>query len=142
MHPTNNRASMWLMAHQGYFKPEHMFYVGEQLKHLPDEHANILLSLHLKNPTTILLFSIFLGYFGIDRFLLGDVGLGVGKLLTWGGCGVWWLVDIFLVQDRARERNYETLMGALGYQAAMYGYHHGHNPHQPPQHPSQQPPQH
>ncbi|MCL2363422.1 MAG: TM2 domain-containing protein [Defluviitaleaceae bacterium] len=136
MHPANNRASMWLMAHNGYFKPEHMVYVSEQLNNLPDEHANLLLSLQLKNPTTILLFSIFLGTYGVDRFLLNDIGLGVGKLLTLGGCGIWWLVDLFMVQDRARARNYEILMGALGYQAAMYGQSHHHNHH----HHNQQPP--
>jgi len=44
-----------------------------------------------------LLLSIFLGYFGIDRFYMGYVGLGIVKLLTFGGCGVWWLIDIILI---------------------------------------------
>lgn len=48
-----------------------------------------------------LLFSIFLGYFGIDRFYMGQVGLGIGKLLTGGGCGVWWLIDIILIATRS-----------------------------------------
>jgi hypothetical protein len=48
-----------------------------------------------------LLFSIFLGYFGIDRFYMGQVGMGIGKLLTGGGCGVWWLIDIILIATRS-----------------------------------------
>jgi hypothetical protein len=48
-----------------------------------------------------LLFSIFLGYLGIDRFYMGQVGLGIGKLLTGGGCGVWWLIDIILIATRS-----------------------------------------
>jgi hypothetical protein len=48
-----------------------------------------------------LLFSIFLGYLGIESFYMGQVGMGIGKLLTGGGCGVWWLIDIILIATRS-----------------------------------------
>ena len=44
-----------------------------------------------------LLLSIFLGGLGVDRFYTGYIGLGIAKLLTGGGCGIWWLIDLILI---------------------------------------------
>ena len=44
-----------------------------------------------------LLLSIFLGELGIDRFYLGRIGTGILKLITLGGIGIWWLIDLILI---------------------------------------------
>lgn len=43
------------------------------------------------------LLSVLTGGLGIDRFYLGYVGLGILKLLTLGGCGVWTIIDVILI---------------------------------------------
>lgn len=60
-----------------------------------------------KKQLVALLLSIFVGEFGVDQFYIGNIGLGVGKLLTCGGCGIWWLVDVilFAINDHYKDKN-------------------------------------
>jgi len=52
-----------------------------------------------------LLMSIFFGSFGIDRFVMGHIGLGILKLITAGGFGIWWLIDVILIATKYHFRN-------------------------------------
>lgn len=51
------------------------------------------------------LLALFWGYFGVDRFYLGEVGLGILKFMTVGGVGIWWVIDIFTAKSRTRQYN-------------------------------------
>ncbi|MCX6010264.1 MAG: TM2 domain-containing protein [Chloroflexi bacterium] len=49
---------------------------------------------------TILIISFLAGCFGVDRFYRGQIGWGVLKLITFGGAGIWYLVDVVIAAYR------------------------------------------
>ena len=49
------------------------------------------------NWVTLLLLSIFLGGLGVDRFYVGKIGTGILKLITGGGFGIWYLIDLIII---------------------------------------------
>lgn len=63
-----------------------------------------------KDPTISIIISVLVGSLGIDRFYIGDIGLGVAKLLTCGGAYIWWIVDIFMISEATKRKNLESFM--------------------------------
>lgn len=49
---------------------------------------------------TVLIISFLGGYFGLDRLYRGQVGWGIVKLITMGGGGIWYLVDLAIAAYR------------------------------------------
>lgn len=52
-----------------------------------------------------LLMSLFFGTLGVDRFIMGHIFLGILKLITAGGFGIWWLIDVILIASRYPFKN-------------------------------------
>lgn len=84
-----------------------------QLEGLDDARVQALLSVELKDPTMMFIISFLVGTLGIDRFMIGDTGLGIAKLLTGGGCLCWALVDLFLIMGATRKKNLAKVQQAL-----------------------------
>ena len=83
------------------------------MKTIDEEKFSIISTVELKDPMTILLVSIFLGSLGIDRFMIGDTGMGILKLLTAGCCGILTIIDWFSIQKKAKDLNFNKIMALI-----------------------------
>ncbi|MDP4185866.1 MAG: TM2 domain-containing protein [Bacteroidota bacterium] len=110
----SQKVDLFLMTHSKYFESYQIPIIREQLLLADDSKFIALQTINFKEPVMMLVVSLLGGHFGIDRFIIGDVGLGVAKLLTCGGVGIWTIVDWFLIMGRTREINYEKVMMILG----------------------------
>ena len=110
---TQDRIDMYIMTNQKYLPAEKIVFIKQKLLEADVRKFQLVSAVEFKDPTTILLVSIFLGSLGIDRFMLGETGMGILKLLTLGCCGVLTIIDWFSVQKKAKEINYNNLMLVL-----------------------------
>ena len=93
---------------------EKLVLLKNKLAEAPDSVADEILCTPLHNAVTVIVLSVFLGGLGVDRFVIGDVGLGVAKLLLgWITFGIWPLIDIFFCYKKAKEKNFNKLMSIL-----------------------------
>ena len=102
---TQQKLDMFLMTNSKYFESYDLAKLRNELSGMDESKWNKIQILQFKDPTNMLIISLLGGSLGIDRFLIGDTGLGIGKLLTCGGLGIWTIIDLFLIMGAAREKN-------------------------------------
>ncbi|MCQ2279069.1 MAG: TM2 domain-containing protein [Bacteroidales bacterium] len=95
------------------FSPSQISDIKTKLSALPEEKSMVIMSLDFRDTTTILLLSLFFGGWGVDRFLVGDVGIGILKLLTGGCCGILWLIDLINHKKMTHNYNYKKFIEAI-----------------------------
>lgn len=99
------KIDLYLTTNSKYFEASAIPIIRNKLEKADDNTFLTLQASELKDPTTILLVSLFLGTLGIDRFMLGDTGMGVLKLLTCGCCGILTIIDWFTIIRKTKQKN-------------------------------------
>lgn len=111
----SNFTDSFLSANTANFPSEQLPSLRQRLSQLDDSQANqVIAAANVKNPTTALILSIFLGTLGVDRFYIGHIGLGVAKLLlAWLTFGIWTVIDWFLIINATKKANLTAINNAL-----------------------------
>lgn len=107
------KVDMFIMTNQKFLPAEKIPMLRDKMLAADDSKFAMISSVEMKDPTTVLLLSIFLGSWGVDRFMLGETGMGVLKLLTGGCCGILTIIDWFTVQGKAKDANFQKLISLL-----------------------------
>ncbi len=107
------KVDMFIMTNAKYFESYQINGIRERLIALDDSKWAMISIVQLKDPTVSLIVSLLAGTLGIDRFLIGDTGMGIGKLLTCGGLGIWAIIDWFLIMGATREKNMQKIQQLL-----------------------------
>lgn len=105
-----SKVDQFVMTNADKFPEFAQIQIREKLEKMDDDRSNQLLTVSWKTPLTTFLLAFFLGGFGADRFYLGQTGLGVVKLLTCGGAGIWAFIDLFTAFGRTKTFNINRFM--------------------------------
>ena len=109
----SQKVDMFILTSGKYFESHQVALIRDRLLSMDDSKWGIVSTLQFKDPSTSLIVSILVGSLGIDRFIIGDTGMGVGKLLTCGGLGIWAIIDWFMIKGATKEKNMAKLQQVL-----------------------------
>ncbi len=104
------KVEMYILSNRQYFPSEKLIYMKNKMFEMDENKFELVSTVDLKSPQIIMLVSIFLGELGVDRFMIGDIGMGILKLFTGGLCGILWLYDFFTIAERVKKINFENIM--------------------------------
>lgn len=107
------KIQMFLITNQKNFEASQIPFITKKLNELNDDQLMVVSTANYKEPTTMLIISLLLGGLGVDRFMLGETGMGVLKLLTAGCLGILTIIDWFNVMSKTRKKNFEIFLQSI-----------------------------
>ncbi|CDE72046.1 tM2 domain-containing protein [Acidaminococcus sp. CAG:917] len=111
---TNEKIAIVMSRISDKIPSQDVTMVRHALQSASDDCVVDITSLPLKSPGGCVVLSLFLGGLSIDRFYLGDVGIGIAKLLLgWLTLGIWNFIDIFLCYKKAKVINRDKILSAI-----------------------------
>ena len=132
-----SKLEFFIQSKGKFFPAEKIYTIRETLEKLDDSKANLLNIIKFKSTTTIVLFALFLGGLGVDRFATGSTGIGILKIVAMiiaqiigivasedgdlaflfifsFAIWIWFIVEIFTASKRAKEYNYQKFIEVVG----------------------------
>lgn len=101
----NAQAIAWFNANQSKLESSQRAIIQKKCSEMSDDKAMMLSQIKLKSPIVAFLVSFFLGFLGLDRFLIGEVGMGLLKFFTFGVFGILTIIDWFTIMGKVRKLN-------------------------------------
>lgn len=121
-----NYLQHYIFSKKEYLPADKLVLLQREVEDLDEGALNALMMVELRQPFVALIFAIFFGEFGVDRFYIGNKELGFAKLITLGigfitmfilvgflilmGLYIWKFIDCFLVIGACKEANFQRLM--------------------------------
>lgn len=109
----------FILENKKNFRSNDLMTIRENLNKMSSKELMLLNDIEFKDPTISVVLSVLTGGLGVDRFYIGDIGLGVAKLLTAGGLGIWWLIDMFTISNKTKKNNAQDLREVITLQDYM-----------------------
>lgn len=100
---STDKANAFIMQNGKFFSSDKQMMIKETISKADEDKILRLSSNNYKDPSTIFIAA----WFNFDRFLLGQVGLGILKLITLGGFGIWSIIDLINAKKNAHKYNWE-----------------------------------
>lgn len=100
----------FLIEHKNYFHEFDLDFLKGDLESLSKEELKLFMETNFVNPNVNFAVSILTNVLGVDRFVIGQTDIGLLKLLTAGGLGVWAIIDWFQIKELTQEYNFNKAL--------------------------------
>lgn len=102
----NQLIDIFLIERRNEFPSYNLDFMAKSMDKMSDKKLQLVTNYSYTKPTMIFIISFLFGYWGIDRFIIGDITIGILKLITLGGFGIWYIIDLFIIINRTQYNNY------------------------------------